>query len=198
MHPQKLFSCQCSLLHTWAVLQDLPSALRLWQEKGLERGIFCVSQPLCSLYLLECGSPRKAFLHCFGPASAGVTSLFGKGLFHMRTLTLQPSISCTLVLGRFCGSAGCPLILLKTSLCDQQGVFPAKNGKKSCWIRCLLRSTVSGQVALPHLPSMLLKPKQCTAPKTAEGEKSYNYSTEKGYVCLDFGLKTLRLACHST
>lgn len=86
-HPSLAISCQCALLHTRAVLQDLPLLLGLWQEKDLELVNFCVSQPLCFLYLLEPGSSRKALLCCFGPAPAGVTSLFWKGLFHMRTFT---------------------------------------------------------------------------------------------------------------
>lgn len=102
----------CSVPHSGCVAGS-PLFSGLLQENVLELSTFCVSQPLCFLCLQEPGSSRKSLLGCFGPAPAGVSSLFWKGLFHMRTLTLQPSIPCTLVLGRFCGSAGCTWILLK-------------------------------------------------------------------------------------
>lgn len=108
--PSPVISLQRALLHTQGHIAGSPlcsqacSVRIVWSwcswPSSVSRNLFalCICQNLLAA--------EKFFFVILLHLSLGVTSCFWKGLFHNRTLMLQPSILRTLVLGWFCGSAG--------------------------------------------------------------------------------------------
>lgn len=163
------FNVLCSVLRPYA---GCPLCSQACRGELVLTAIFYLSRPLCSLYVLNLLAAEKFFfvilLYC-SPASAGVTSLFWKGLLHIRTLMLQPSILRTLVLGWFCWLYWIPSDLAeRPHFITREGFFPQER-KKPFLMRPLLRSTASGKVVLPYLPLMPPKPKWYSSFKNHRG-----------------------------
>lgn len=112
--PQKLIPASSSAVNVLCSTARLccrisPLLSAFWKEKDLELGIFCVSQPH-SLYLLEPGGSRKALLWS---CTHGSYQPLLEGTVSHEDPHTAALVTCTLVLGRLCGSAGCTWILLK-------------------------------------------------------------------------------------
>lgn len=135
VHPQKpipawssAVNVLCSTLGLCCRISPLLSGMS--QVKGFELGIFCVSQPFASCICWNLIAPEKLYFVALALHLQELPASCGRDCF-TRTLTLQPSISCTLVLGRFCGSAGCPWILLKDMTLWPARGFPYQKCEKA-------------------------------------------------------------------
>lgn len=135
-HPSPVINLQCSLLCTQDHMAGSLVCSQACGEKSVELVlvvILCLTASLLPVSARTCIAAEKLFfivLFHHRPTSAGVTSLFWKGLFHIRILMLQPSLLHVLVLGWFCGSVGYPLILLKDLTLLPARDFLHRKGKK--------------------------------------------------------------------
>lgn len=190
------------MLRPYCRISPLLSGLR--REKSVElvlMAIFCVSWPLCSLYLLEPASCRKVFLRCFTSLQPSICRSYQPLLegtvshqdpYAAAQHPVHPGVGVVLCLcwlpsdraerPHFVTSEGFSPAEKEKAIFDQSPIE-----KHALW---------PGGFATPAFDATQAKAVQ-QLQKLQRGEKRYNYGKEKGWACLDFGLKTLWLASHS-